>query len=65
MELTDKLALKPEEVGRLLGFSRAKVYEMMRRGELPFVELGNVKRIPRSALEALLAANTRGGKEAA
>jgi excisionase family DNA binding protein len=37
-----------------LGVSPAKLYEMMARGELPFVKLGKSRRIAWSALEQLV-----------
>jgi len=39
----------------LLGVSRRKVYDLVRRGRLPVVTLGHrTKRIPHAALAALL-----------
>lgn len=40
-----------------LGVSRAEVYVLMGRGELPFVKLGRRRLVPKRALVDLLAAN--------
>ena len=42
--------LTAEEVSKVLGVSRWKVFEMMTRHELPVVRLGRLKRVPRAAL---------------
>jgi excisionase family DNA binding protein len=43
------------EVGRLIGQSRSSVYALTRCGRLPVVYLGRSARIPRAAVEALVA----------
>ena len=45
------MLLRPEEAGRMLGFSRSKVYGMLAAGELPSIRAGKSIRIPRGALE--------------
>ena len=49
------------EAGRLLGYSRAKIYEMLQRGELPSTRQGTARRIPLAALRAWVEAHSREG----
>jgi excisionase family DNA binding protein len=48
-----QMFLKPIQVAQAIGASRAKVYEMMRLGQIPVVEIGGLLRIPRQALDQL------------
>ena len=41
----EKLALTPEEVGRAIGCSRAKVYDLFARHKLPSVKIGKTRRV--------------------
>lgn len=50
--------MRAEEVARLLGLGRSKVYEMMQAGELPVVRIGRSVRVARAALEEWVRANT-------
>ena len=51
------------EVAKLLHVGRSKVYEMMDKGQLPFLKLGAALRIARSAVVALVERCTvTGGK---
>jgi excisionase family DNA binding protein len=52
-----------KEAGRFLGLSVASVYNLMSRGELPYVKLGRSRRIPRVALVQLAARNLVGRRE--
>ena len=63
MNQEERLLLRPAEVAKLCGFSRAKVYELVSRGVLPSVRLGGGKsvRIPVPALHKLLDALVEGG----
>jgi excisionase family DNA binding protein len=53
-----ELLLKVEDVQRLLGIGRWKVYELITRGELPVLRIGRLVRVPRPALEAWIEAKT-------
>lgn len=46
-----ELLLKVEEGARRLGLGRAKVYELIQRGEIRTVRVGKARRIPVHALE--------------
>jgi excisionase family DNA binding protein len=40
------LLLRPEEAARSLGVGRTTVYELMRTGQIPSVQIGASRRIP-------------------
>ena len=46
------------EAEQFLGLSRATLYGLMERGEMPYVKLGKSRRIPWNALEELVRQNT-------
>jgi excisionase family DNA binding protein len=60
--MTIAILLRPEEAGRILGFSRSKIYGMLAAGELPSIRAGKSIRIPRVALERWVELNTTGGE---
>jgi len=49
------------EAARLLRYSRATIYEMLSRGELPSTRHGASRRIPVTALRAWVEAHTKHG----
>ncbi len=55
--------LRVGEAAAFLSLSRATLYTLMDRGELPFVKLGRSRRIPRRAVIQLAARALRGGEE--
>lgn len=50
----DALLLTPEEVARALAVSRARVYELMRAGELRSIRIGTSRRVPREAIATFI-----------
>ena len=54
----ERLTLSVEEAAVLLGISRALAYNLVRRGELPRLQLGRRVVVPRRALENFVAAAT-------
>lgn len=64
IDLQGSELLRPEEVGRILGVRRTKLYAMLRSGELPTVRIGRLVRVPRPALDAWIADRIRGGRAA-
>ena len=50
----ERLTLSVEEAAHLLGISRALAYELVRRGDLPRLQLGRRIVVPRMALEELV-----------
>jgi len=50
--------LRATEVAALLGLGRSKVYDMMKRGQLPVVRIGKAVRVPAHALEEWIKTHT-------
>jgi excisionase family DNA binding protein len=48
--------LKPIEFAEAIGASKAKVYEMIQRKQVPSVKIAGLTRIPRAALEQFVEA---------
>jgi excisionase family DNA binding protein len=59
----EKLLLKPEEVGPLIGFGRSKVYELLAADILPSVRVGRRIRVPAEALRKWVEERTQPGRE--
>jgi excisionase family DNA binding protein len=59
--LLEPLQVDVIEAARLLRYSRAKIYEMLSRGELPSTRHGGSRRIPVVALRAWVEAHTELG----
>lgn len=55
IKLVDSGLARIDEGCRFLGISRAKLYEIMERGELPYVKIGRSRRLPRQALKEFAA----------
>jgi excisionase family DNA binding protein len=55
VELVRDGALRIAEACRFAGVGRSLLYEEMAAGRLPFLKIGNARRIPRRALEEWLA----------
>jgi excisionase family DNA binding protein len=55
----EPLLLKAEDVAKLLGLGRSKVFAMLAIGELPVIRFGRSVRVPREALEGLIAEHTQ------
>ncbi len=51
----DKDLLTPEEVARRCSLGRTTIYELMNNGELPSIKIGRARRIPATAVTALIA----------
>lgn len=45
------------EAAELLNVSRSHVYQLMENGQLSYVKLGKVRRVPESAINELIARN--------
>jgi excisionase family DNA binding protein len=56
--------LRVEVAARTLQIGRSKAYQLIATGELPSVRIGAAVRVPREALDAWIAARTRGGQAA-
>jgi len=55
LKLVEAGLARIDEGCRFLGISRAKLYEIMDRGELPYVKIGRSRRLPRQALKEFAA----------
>lgn len=49
-----RLLYTPAEAAEVLGFSRSRVYRLLAGGDLEFVQVGGVRRIPADALVAFV-----------
>ena len=49
-----RLAYKPHDAAAALGISRAKVFELLKTGELASIRHGRTRLIPRAALDRFL-----------
>ncbi len=48
----DKLLLRPEEVGEVIGLGRSKVYALLKSGDLPSIHIGASIRVSMDELRA-------------
>ncbi len=55
LKMVDSGLARIDEGCRFLGISRAKLYEIMEKGELPYVKIGRSRRLPRQALKEFAA----------
>jgi excisionase family DNA binding protein len=67
VRLDERLALVADglltiaETGAFLKLSRASVYNLMDRGQLPFIKVGRARRIPKRAVVQFAAQALEGG----
>ncbi len=62
MNDTEPKTMSIPEAGRIyLGLSRDSAYEAARRGDIPFIQVGRLKRVPIAAMERML---ERAGEQA-
>ncbi|MGP8179164.1 MAG: helix-turn-helix domain-containing protein [Steroidobacteraceae bacterium] len=62
-----QLLVRAEQAAEMIAVSRATMYLMIRRGDIPSLKIGNLRRVPVGALRAhidrqLAAAGTRDGR---
>jgi excisionase family DNA binding protein len=53
--VSEKLLWRVPEAAAALGCGRSKLYELIRRGEIPTITLGGMLRIPADSLKKLIA----------
>jgi excisionase family DNA binding protein len=58
----EELLLRIAVAGQKLSVSRSKLYELIARGEVPYVKIGGSLRIPLQALKAWIEKNTDGNR---
>jgi excisionase family DNA binding protein len=59
----EKLLVKVEEAANVLSVSRSQAYDMVRNGNLPYVRMGKLVRIPTDVLSEWVEKNTRIGEQ--
>ena len=57
--LAEPVAVRVPEAARLIGLSRSRLYELMRRGEVDYVKVGGATLIPYEGLRAFIARQRR------
>lgn len=62
--LVERLLYRPAEAAEALGVSRSKMYELMNRGDIPWVLVGHSRRVPVEALRQLIGTATTGARDA-
>ena len=48
----ERLTKSPAEIGLYLGVSRSQVYRLMDAGEIPYIQVGHLRRVPTRAFLA-------------
>ena len=59
----ERLLYRPAEAAEALGVSRSKMYELMNRGDIPWVLVGHSRRVPVEALRRLIGTATAGARD--
>ncbi|MCJ2093248.1 helix-turn-helix domain-containing protein [Methylobacterium sp. J-072] len=60
---SERKTIGVEEAARWLGVSRNGAYEAAKRGEIPTINIGRLKRVPIAPFERLLGLSVSTGKE--
>ena len=48
------MLMRPAEFGKAIQASKSKVYDMLQRGQIPYVRVGGMIRIPAEAIDKLI-----------
>ena len=56
--LCEQLSVSPDVAGRAFGLGRSAAYGAVRRGEIPAITLGKLKRVPTSWIRERLGLDT-------
>lgn len=51
---TEKLTYSAQEVADLLGLDHKTIRRAMERGQIPYIQIGRLKRIPKRAFDRML-----------
>ena len=54
------LTLSIPEAAKVLGISRYSAYEAARRGDIPILQIGKLRRVPRAQLMRMIEGNDAG-----
>ena len=52
--ISERLAVTVSEAAHMLGLSRAKLYPMVTRGEIPSFKVGRARRVPVREVESFM-----------
>ena len=63
LELLEDGCFTIEEAVRFSGLGRSFLYEQMKAGRLPYIKIGNARRVPRRALQRFLAEHLVAGRQ--
>ncbi len=58
----EKLLLSVEEAGKVLGFGRSRMYELINSGEVPSIRIGRLIKISPDALNKWIEKQNEGGE---
>ena len=53
-DISDRLVVTVPEAARMLGISRAKLYPLISRGEIPSLKIGKCRRVPVREIESFI-----------
>ena len=59
--LGEPIAVRVPDAARLIGLSRSRLYELMKRGEVEYIKVGGATLIPYEALRDFIARQPRPG----
>ena len=57
--VAEPIAVRVPDAARLIGLSRSRLYELMKRGEVEYVKVGGATLIPYEALREFIARQPR------
>ncbi|TRY17810.1 helix-turn-helix domain-containing protein [Tessaracoccus rhinocerotis] len=52
--MTPRLLYTPEQASEQLSIGRTKIFELIRQNKIESIQIGSLRRIPHSALEAFI-----------
>ena len=61
--LGEPIAVRVPDAARLIGLSRSRLYELMKRGEVEYVKVGGATLIPYAGLRAFIERQRRSASE--
>jgi excisionase family DNA binding protein len=61
--VVEPIAVRVPDAARLIGLSRSRLYELMKRGEVEFVKIGGATLIPYDGLRAFIERQRRPAEE--
>lgn len=59
--MSERILYRVPELADAIGCSKTKAYELVNKGEIPSVKIGNMLRVPAAALKRFIEERTTGG----